>query len=147
MPQAFDTFTDASTDLANYQLLDVALTPSVRTGTQFVRLFGLADGTAADEITVELALVVDGNRIGSWSATGTVLAVTGASSQKIVSFAFDEGSSSKFDLLGCDTVPIMQIDEANQTAPDSKAFWMVGVTAFGGTTDNLNLYAAYSGVL
>lgn len=147
MPQAFDTFTAASSDLADYQVLDVALTPSVRTGTQFVRFFGLSDGTAADEITLELALVVDGNRIGSWSATGTVLAVTGASSQKIVSFSFAEGSSSKFDLLGCDNVPLMQINTGDLAAPDSKAFWMVGVTAFGGATDNLNLYAAYSGAL
>ena len=146
MPQAFDTFTAASSTLSDFQVLDVPKTPSVRTGTQFVRFFGLSDGTAADEITLELALVVDGNRVGTWNATGTVQTITGAATQKLVKFVFTEGDSSKFDLLGSDDYNLTEI-AGGTSAPNSKAFWMVGVTAFGGTTDNLNLYASYSVVV
>jgi len=144
MPQTFDTFSGADSALTAYQILDVPKTPSVRTGAQFMRLFGLATGTAADTVTIELALVQDGNRIGSWTATGTLTALTGAGSKKLMTISFDEGSSSKFDLLGCDDYRPNQIQ--GQTAPDSKAFWMIGITAVSGAS-NIDLYASYSGAI
>lgn len=144
MPQSFDTFSGASTDLANFQVLEVPKTPAVRTGSQFVRVYGVATGSEDDTATIELALVVDGNRIGSWTATGTLLAVTGSGSKRVIKVEFDEGSSSKFDLLGADDTRPAHIQ--SQSAPDSKAFWMIGVSAVSGAS-NIDLYASVSGIV
>jgi len=143
MPQAFDTFASASSALSTYQVVDVSGTPSVRTGAQFLRLFGVATGTAADTVTVELALIKAGVRIASFYATGTLLAITDGT-KNVITFAFDEGSSSKFDLLGCDRYTVDQV--SGTTAPDNKAFWMIGVSALSGASD-VDLYAAVSGAI
>ena len=126
------TFASASTTLSDYNVVEVSGSPSIRGGSQMLRLTGYAAASgAADTATIELALIVDGARVAYFPATATTVAQQ-EGSNFLCTIVFDEGSSSKFDLLGCDNYSIDQV--VGTIAPDSKAVWMIGAAAFSGIT-------------
>ena len=126
------TFASASTSLSNYNVVEVSGSPSIRDGSQVIRLTGYAAASAAgDTATVELALVVGGLRVGYFPATVTTVAQQ-EGTDYLCTVEFTEGGTSKFDLLGCDAYSIDQV--VGSVAPDGKAVWMIGAAAFSGIT-------------
>lgn len=124
------TFTAASSTLTTYEPLELnGRSPSLCDGVQVARFFAEVDSGASadDEATLELALIQGGNRIAAFTATCTALSITGASSAKLCTVSFAEGSTSKMDLLGCDSYSDDEI--VSTTSPDDKAHWAFGITA------------------
>ena len=126
------TFASASSSLADYNVVEVSGSPTNRVGSQVIRLTGYAAASiAGDTATIELALVIGGERVAYFPATATTVAQQ-EGSNFLCTIVFDEGSSSKFDLLGCDNY---SIDEIKSSAgAKGKAFWMIGAPAFSGIT-------------
>jgi hypothetical protein len=126
------TFAAASASLANYNAVEISGSPSIRDGSQVLRLVGYAAASGAgDTATIELALVIDGERVGYFVGTATTVAQQEGTNY-LCTIVFAESGTSNFDLLGCDAYSIDQI--VGSVAPGGKAVWMIGVPARSGVT-------------
>lgn len=133
-------FGTASADLDNYaDLQEKGVSPRDEAGRAFVTADN-ASGTA----TLELALVdtLGASRTAIARFTGTATATArrtgndGSSGSYVCDVSWAESSNSKFDLLGDGGVEV----GANKT----RYRWMLGVTAFGGSVTEVEVFVASS---
>lgn len=126
-----ETFSSASSDIANYQPLDIPHDdPSFARGSGAVRVFAQSNSSSGSA-TLEMALVRAGVVVGRFTATVTPTtrrtAADNSSGDYICDVVFQETSNSKFDLLGARRKSGLM--DPGLSGDDSGAAWMVGVTA------------------
>lgn len=137
------TFASAVSSLADYQYVPLpGYSPSIRDGTQAMRMFVEMKGASSgDVVTVNMVLVLAGDVIGVFPATCTATTTAGAYGQ-VATVSFAEGSTSVLDMLGAST--IKSDNMASEGVQSGKSVWKVGVLAFPSGTTGVRVYAEHS---
>lgn len=132
------TFSTASSDLSTYVPV-----PMEKYGAESMRVYcTMADATVGDEVTIDFAMVVNGDRIASFPATVTAVAAANTAGDLMGTVVFGESGRSVLDAMGVSKLGVDALAVSAHSA--SSAVWKVGMTVKGGTTTSIEVYIATS---